>query len=78
MSLFVKILAVSIAVVFIPVGFLMLFTPGKYPNLCAGFLNGRIMQRETTEKGRLLAIRTQGLVYLTVGAFSAFFVWAVR
>ena len=77
MLLFVKILFALFAAAFIPVGVLMLLVPEKYPKLYAGFLSGRAMQRETTERGKQLAIRTQGFGYLAVGAFIAFFIWAV-
>jgi len=59
------------------VGFLMLVAPGKYSYF--GFLNGRMMERETTERGKRLAIRTQGFGMFALGTLiaCAFYIWFV-
>jgi hypothetical protein len=49
----------------------------KYPSLYAGFVREAVIRRETTELGKQLAIRMQGLVTITVGALFALFIWAV-
>jgi hypothetical protein len=65
------------AILFGAAGFLMLVVPMKYPKLLAGILNGRVMRRQTTVRDKELAIRTQGLIALTVGAFFTLFLWAL-
>jgi len=65
------------AILFGAVGFLMLVAPMKHPKLLAGFLNESVMRRQTTEQDKALAIRTQGLIALTAGAFFALFLWAL-
>ncbi len=55
----------------------MLVSPAKYPSLYAGFVRQTVIRRETTELGKRLAIRMQGLIYITGGALFALFIWAV-
>ncbi len=74
---FLRILFLFFAMSGIVTGFLMLVAPTKYPKLYAGFLSGSLMQRQHTERDKGLAIRTQGLIALTVGTLFAFFIWAV-
>jgi len=40
-------------------------------------LRETVIQRETTERGKRMAIRMQGLVAIVGGAFFALFIWAV-
>jgi hypothetical protein len=77
MLLLLKIFFIIFSSVFCIVGLLLLVSPSKYPALYAGFVNEWVSRRETTERGKRLAIRVQGLVTLTIGAFFALFVWAV-
>jgi hypothetical protein len=62
----------------IVLGFLMMIAPTRYPKLYVGFLSESMMRRETTERGRILAIRVSGLISLSTGAFFVLFVWALR
>ena len=41
------------------------------------FVRETVIRRETTELGKRLAIRMQGLIYITGGALFALFIWAV-
>jgi hypothetical protein len=66
------------ALLFIVVGGLMMAVPMRFPRLYAGFLRESVMSRQVTERDKRLAIRTQGLMAFTGGAFFAFFVWALR
>ncbi len=77
MHLFLKGLFSFFSLVFTVVGFLMLVVPAKYPSLYAGFVRETVIRRETTELGKRLAIRMQGLMYIAGGAFFALFIWAV-
>jgi hypothetical protein len=79
--LFLKVLSVmfvAFSSIFTVVGFLMLVAPSKYPALYAGFVRESVISRETTQRGKHLAIRLQGLIALTGGAFFGFFIWAFR
>jgi hypothetical protein len=78
MPLLAQIVLIAFSLVGLIVGFLMLFAPTRYPNLYVSFLNEYIVRRETSEHGRVLAIRATGLVMLTTGAFFGLFVWAIR
>jgi hypothetical protein len=73
----IKGLFILFSSVFTIVGILMLVAPAKYPSLYAGFLRETVILRETTERGKRLAIRMDGLVYVTSGAFFALFIWAI-
>jgi len=73
MLLLLKILFIILSSVFCFVGLLLLASPSKYQ----GLSNESVIRRETTERGKRLAIRVQGLMTLTVGAFFALLVWAV-
>jgi hypothetical protein len=75
MHLFLKGLFIFFSSVSTVMGFLMLVA--KYPSLYAGFVREAVIRRETTELGKQLAIRMQGLVTITVGALFALFIWAV-
>jgi uncharacterized protein YjeT (DUF2065 family) len=79
MLLFIKCFAIFFSATFIIVGFLMLVVPEKYPKLYSGLLSGSVMQRKTTERGKRLAIRTQGFGYLAIGTLIAyaFFICAI-
>ena len=77
MPLFIKIVFLFFATMGIVAGLLMLVAPVKYPKLMAGLLNERIMRRQTTNRDKALAIRTQGLIALTTGSLFALFVWAL-
>jgi hypothetical protein len=77
MHLLLKGLFLMFSSVFTIVGFLMLAAPAKYPGLYAGFVRETVIRRETTERGKRLAIRMQGLMYIAGGAFFALFIWAV-
>ncbi len=77
MLLLLKIFFIIFSSVFTIVGFLMLLAPTKYPSLYAGFVRKTVIRRETTELGKRLAIRMQGLIYLVGGAFFTLFIWAV-
>ena len=77
MHVFLKSLFVFFSSVFTIVEFLMLVAPAKYPSLYAGFVRQTVIRRETTELGKRLAIRMQGLIYITGGALFALFIWAV-
>ncbi|HZV87231.1 MAG TPA: hypothetical protein VFF95_06785 [Candidatus Binatus sp.] len=76
MPLFIKIVFLSLATMGI-VRSLMLVAPLKYLKLLTGFLNERVMRRQTTERDKALAIRMQGLVAVAAGALFALFVWAL-
>jgi len=77
MHVLVKALLISLSSFFTIVGLLMFVAPTKYPSLYAGFSSERVIQRETTEQGKRLAMRMQGLVALVCGVFFALFIWAV-
>jgi len=77
MHLILKGLFIMFSSVFTTVGILMLLAPSKFPSLYAGFLRETVIQRETTERGKRMAIRMQGLVAIVGGAFFALFIWAV-
>jgi ABC-type transport system involved in cytochrome c biogenesis permease subunit len=77
MPLFIKIGFLFFAAIFIVAGLLMVVAPLKYPELLAGFLNERVMKRQTTVRDKAFAIRTQGLIALTAGSLFALFVWAL-
>ncbi len=77
MFLLLQILFVMFAAVFIPIGLLMMFAPSRYPKLYGGFLSQKVIQREKTEAGRMLAIRVQGLCYLFMGVMIGVFLWAM-
>jgi hypothetical protein len=76
LPLFIKIVFLSLATMGI-VRSLMLVAPLKYLKLLTGFLNERVMRRQTTERDKALAIRMQGLVAVAAGALFALFVWAL-
>jgi len=73
MPLLFKIFFIILSSVFCLLGLLLLVSPLKYQ----GLASESVMRRETTERGKRLAVRMQGLATLTVGAFFALFVWAV-
>jgi hypothetical protein len=77
MHLFLTSLFIFFSALFTIVGFLMLVAPAKYPRLYAGLVRETVIRRETTELGKRLAIRMQGLIYIAGGAFFTFFIWAV-
>jgi hypothetical protein len=77
LPLFIKIVFLSLATMGIVLGSLMLVAPLKYLKLLTGFLNERVMRRQTTERDKALAIRMQGLVAVAAGALFALFVWAL-
>jgi hypothetical protein len=68
----------AFSLTFTAVGLLMLVAPARFPSLYSGFLRQSVMQRETTESGRVLTIRTQGLVCLSCGLLFGLFLWALR
>jgi hypothetical protein len=78
MPIAIQIGIASFACLAIIMGSLMLFAPARYPNLYKGFLNERVMQRETSDHGRILATRVQGLIRVAIGAFCWLFFWALR
>jgi ABC-type transport system involved in cytochrome c biogenesis permease subunit len=78
MPILVQLLLAFIAFSACSIGALMLLAPRRYPKFYERFLRENVMLRQHTEKDRVLAIRAQGLVAITVGAFFAVFVWAVR
>jgi len=73
-----QLLFLFFALLLIVVGVLMMAVPMRFPRLYAGFLRESVMRRQVTERDKTLAIRTQGLIAFTCGAFLAFFVWALR
>jgi len=77
MPLFIKIIFLFFATIFVVAALLMLVAPLKYPKLLAGFLNGRVIRRQATERDKAFAIRTQALIALTCGALFAFFLWTL-
>lgn len=77
MHVILKGLFVMFSSAFTIVGFLMLVAPAKYPSLYTGFLSATVIRRETTERGKRMATRMQGLTAITAGAFLALFIWAV-
>jgi len=77
MILVVKAVLLLFSAVFVCTGLLMVFLPTRFPTLYAGFLRRRVMEREKTASGRRAAVRLQGLMYLTCGAFFALFIWAL-
>lgn len=77
MHLLLKGLFIMFSSVFTIVGLFMLVAPAKYPSLYAGFVRDTVIRRETTEQGKQLTIRMQGLMAIAVGAFFGLFIWAV-
>jgi len=71
----IKILFLFFSLLFMCVGFLMLVVPKKYPAFYAGFVRESVLRRESTERGRELTIRLQGLKALASGAFVGLFLW---
>jgi hypothetical protein len=78
MPIVFQVVFVSIAIIFSTIGLWMLFAPNRYPKLYEGFLSATVMRRQHSEKDRTMAIRTQGLIGISCGAFFGFFVWALR
>ncbi len=78
MAIILQFLFVLFAIVFCSLGTLMLLAPKRYPKVYGGFLRENVMRRQHTERDRILAIRVQGLIALTGGAFFGLFVWALR
>jgi hypothetical protein len=78
MPILVQVVFGFLALMSSTIGGLMLFVPDRYPKLYQGFLRENIMRRQHTEKDRILAIRTQGLIGLACGALFGFFVWSLR
>lgn len=78
MPIIVQFFCVLFAIVLCIVGTLMLLAPRRYPKVYEGILRENVMRRQHTERDRILAIRAQGLIAVAVGAFFAFFVWALR
>ena len=78
MPIILQFLFVLLAIVFCSVGTLMLLAPRRYPKVYQGFLRDNVMRRQDTERDRMLAIRTQGLIAVAGGAFFGLFVWALR
>ena len=78
MPIIVQLVFVLVALALCSIGTLMLLAPSRYPMVYEGFLRANVTRRQHTERDRILAIRVQGLIALTVGAFFALFVWAVR
>ncbi|HZE25122.1 MAG TPA: hypothetical protein VE054_14090 [Blattabacteriaceae bacterium] len=78
MPIIVQFLFVQFAIIFCSIGTLMLLAPGRYPKVYDGFLRENVMRRQHTERDRILAIRTQGLIAVAAGAFFVLFVWALR
>jgi hypothetical protein len=56
----------------------MLLAPRRYPKVYEGFLRESVMRRQHTERDRILAIRTQGLIAVATGSFFMLFVWALH
>jgi hypothetical protein len=77
MQVFLKLLFVCFSAAFTAVGILMLVAPTKYPSLYSGFLRESVTRRETTERGKQLAIRIRGLIWLVSGALFGLFYWAI-
>jgi hypothetical protein len=73
----IKGLFIFFSSVFTIVGMLMLVVPAKYPSLYVGFLRGAVIRREATDRGKRLATRMHGLVYVACGALFALFTWAI-
>lgn len=78
MPIILQFLFVLFAIVFCSIGTLMLLAPKRYPKVYEGFLRENVMRRQHTERDRILAIRTQGLIAVAVGALFGLFVWALR
>jgi hypothetical protein len=78
MPIIIQVLFVLFAIVFCSVGTLMLLSPRRYPKVYEGFLRENVMRRQHTEQDRILAIQTQGLIAVAVGAFFLLFVWALH
>jgi hypothetical protein len=78
MAQLLQILFLFFSLPLIVMGVLMMFVPMRFPRIYAGFLRESVMRRQVTERDKTLAIRTQGLMAFTCGAFFAFFVWALR
>jgi hypothetical protein len=78
MPIIIQFLFLLFAVVFCSVGTLMLLAPRRYPKVYEGFLRENVISRQRTERDRILAIRTQGLIAVAAGAFFLLFVWALH
>ena len=74
----IHLLFIAFAVVFIPIGLLIMLVPSKYPKLYAGFLRESVIEGEKTDSGRRLAMRIQSLVMFFGGLLFLLFVWATR
>jgi len=72
-----QVIFLLVALVSMVVGFLLMLAPTRYPQFYAGFLSDRVLKREQTERGRITAIRVQGLLLLAVGAFFTLFFWSM-
>jgi hypothetical protein len=68
MPIILQFLFVLFAIVFCSIGTLMLLAPRRYPKVYEGFLRENVMRRQHTERDRILAIRTQGLIAVAAGA----------
>jgi hypothetical protein len=77
MLLPLKVVCIIFSSVFCLVGLLIFVSPAKYPLLHRAFVSEAVIGRETTEQGKLRAIRMQGLMAFLAGAFVAFLVWAL-
>jgi hypothetical protein len=78
MPIIVQLIFLLIALALCGIGTLMLLAPSRYPKVYEGFLRENVMRRQHTERDRILAIRTQGLIAVAVGAFFVLFAWALR
>ncbi len=76
MFLSLKTVCIIFSSVFSLAGLLIFVSPAKYPVLHRGFVSEAVIRRETSEEGKRRAIRIQGLMAFSVGAFVAFLVWA--
>ena len=78
MPILVQVVFGFVALISSTIGGLMLFVPYRYPKLYEDFLRENVIRRQHTEKDRILAIRTQGLIGLACGALFGLFVWSLR
>jgi hypothetical protein len=78
MPIIIQFFCVLFAIVFCGIGTLMLLAPRQYPKVYEGFLRENVMCRQHTERDRILAIRTQGLIAVAAGAFFVLFVWVLH
>jgi hypothetical protein len=78
MPIILQFLFVLFAILSCGIGTLMLLAPRRYPKVYEGFLRESVMRRQHTERDRILAIRTQGLIAVATGSFFMLFVWALH